>query len=292
MYTNWGTANYHSMQAQISMRPVHGFSFQMSYTWSKNLGNSGTSYTDPLDRDGDYTVLSSDRRHVFTSYGNFDLPIGPNKLLFKNSTGALARFLESWQASWIINMSSGSPANVTAATMLYGTGVPDLVGKFPWDKIGVYWEKGAKQGNYFGNYFTSVDDPQKANVTIKDNLQSAVNALFALKDPDGNIVFQNPLPGMRGNFGQNRFYGPMTWNVDMAMSKSIKFSETKSFQLRVDATNIFNHAQPSQNLNSASTRVYYANLPALSINGNTTAFGYLGTKVGSRTFQAKLRFNF
>ena len=52
MYTNWGYANYHSMQAQITMRPVHGFSYQMSYTWSKNLGNPGTSYTNPLDRAG------------------------------------------------------------------------------------------------------------------------------------------------------------------------------------------------------------------------------------------------
>ncbi len=292
LYTNWGTANYHSMQAQVTMRPVAGFSFQMSYTWSKNLGNPGTAYTDPLNRAGDYTVLGSDRPHVFTSYGNFDLPIGPSKFLFKNSTGALARFLENWQASWIVNVSSGSPANVTAFNMLYGTGVPDLVGAFPRDKIGVYWEPGAKEGNYFGNYFTSVDDPQKANVTTKDNLQAACTGLFALKDPQGNIVFQNPLPGQRGNFGQNRFYGPPTWNVDMAMSKSLRISETKGVQIRVDATNIFNHAQPSQTVNSASTRIYFANLPALSINGNTTPFGYLGTKVGSRTFQAKIRFNF
>ena len=292
MYTNWGTANYHSMQAQVTMRPVAGLSFQTSYTWSKNLGSTGASYTDPLDRAGDYTVLSSDRPHVLTTYGNIDLPIGPNKLLFKDSTGIAARFLENWQMSWIANVSSGSPANVTAANMLYGTGVPDLVGEFPWDKIGVYWEPGAKEGNYFSNYFTSVDDPQKAMVTNLDNLRSFCTGLFALKDPQGNIVFQNPLPGMRGNFGQNRFYGPITWNLDMAMSKSVTLGESKSLQIRVDATNILNHAQPSQTLNSASTRIFYANLPALSINGNTTPFGYLGTKVGSRAFQAKIRINF
>lgn len=292
LYTNWGTANYHSMQAQVTMRPVAGFSFQTSYTWSKNLGNTGGSYTDPLNRAADYTILSSDRPHVFTSYGTFDLPFGPNRLLFRNSSRALARILENWQASWIVNLSSGSPANVTAANMLYGTSVPDLVGEFPWDKIGVQWEPGAKEGNYFGNYFTSVDDPQKSRVTTLDNLQAACTGLFALQDPQGRIVLQNPLPGTRGSFGQNRFYGPATWSVDMAMSKSVKITETKGVQIRVDASNIFNHAQPSQSLNSASTRVYYANLPALSINGNTTPFGFLGTKVGSRTFQAKIRLNF
>jgi hypothetical protein len=293
MYSNWGTGNYHSMQAQVTMRPTAGVSFQMSYTWSKNLGNPGTSaYTDPLDRAGDYTVLSSDRRHVFTTYGNFELPIGPNKLLFGNSRGVLARFLESWQASWIINLSSGSPANITAANMLYGTGVPDQVGKFPWDKIGVSWKKGAKEGNYFNDYFKSVTDPQCLSITNTDTLQSACTGLFALTDPDNNIILQNPYPGMRGNFGQNRLYGPPTWNVDMAMSKSINIHETKSVQIRVDATNVFNHAQPSQTVGAASTRIYFANLPALSINGNTTPLGYLGTKVGNRAFQAKIRFNF
>jgi len=155
MYTNWGSANYHSMQAQVTMRPLAGFSLQTSCTRSKNPGLMGSAYTDPLDRDADYTRLSSDRRHVFTSHGNYDLPLGPNRLLFGNSSGALTRLLENRQASWIVNVSSGSPANVTAANRLYGTGVPDLVGEFPWDKIGVYWEPGAREGHYFANYFTS-----------------------------------------------------------------------------------------------------------------------------------------
>src|SRR5204863_3890997 len=30
--------NYHSMEAQITMRPMHGLSMQSTYTWSKNLG--------------------------------------------------------------------------------------------------------------------------------------------------------------------------------------------------------------------------------------------------------------
>lgn len=68
--------------------------------------------------------------------------------------------------------------------------------------------------------------------------------------------------------------------------------QAKGVQIRVDASNIVNHAQPSQSLNSASTRIYYANLPALSINGNTTPFGYLGTKVGGRTSQARIRLSF
>jgi len=295
LYTNWGTANYHSMQAQVTMRPMAGISFQVSYTWSKNLGITGSSITDPRDRAADYTVLGSDRRHVLTSYGTFDLPIGPNRLFFSRSTGALARFLENWQASWIANFSSGSPVNITAQSMLYGTGVPDQVGPFPFDKVVVYWEHGAYAGNYFSNYFGDyVDDPQKANVTDKDSLRSLVT-LTAVADPGGNIVLQNPLPGKRGNFGFNRIYGPGTWNTDLALSKSIRIAESKSFQVRVDATNIFNHPQPGGSSVAASTRISYASAPLLSIlksSNSNNPFGYLGSKTGQRSFQARLRFSF
>jgi hypothetical protein len=69
--SNFGSSNYHSMQAQISMRPSHGVSFQATYPWSKNLGiqgccsgpanggqsGNGTSLTDPLNQRLDYTLV-------------------------------------------------------------------------------------------------------------------------------------------------------------------------------------------------------------------------------------------
>ena len=35
---NSGYSNYHSLQVQTSLRPIQGFSGQVTYTWSKNLG--------------------------------------------------------------------------------------------------------------------------------------------------------------------------------------------------------------------------------------------------------------
>ncbi|MBN1566716.1 MAG: TonB-dependent receptor [Acidobacteria bacterium] len=288
--TNRGNSNYHSMQTQVTMRPKAGLSFQLSYTLSKNLGNLGGTPSDPRNIAWDYGVLSSDRRHAFTSYGTFDLPVGPNRQFFNGASGTLARILEGWQTSWILSVTSGSPANVTAQNMLYGTGVPDLVGTFPFDKIGVSWEPNAYQGNYFGDYFQNVNDPQVAMVTDLNNLRNYCT-LTAVADPDGNIVLQNPMPGTLGSFGRNRFYGPSTWSLDMAISKSVKIDESKRVEVRVDATNIFNHPQPGGSRSSASTRIYFANPPDLNIN-SANPFGYLGTKVGSRTFQARLRFNF
>ena len=108
--------------------------------------------TDPLDRKLDYTLTGDDRTHVLQTNGSFDLPFGPNKLLLKNSSGALARVTEGWKLGWIFNLVSGPALDIQAANMLYGNGVPDIVGPFPFDKAGVRW--GQDAGTYTGgNYF-------------------------------------------------------------------------------------------------------------------------------------------
>jgi len=38
MIASVNSNNYHSMEAQVTLRPVHGISMQSTYTWSKNLG--------------------------------------------------------------------------------------------------------------------------------------------------------------------------------------------------------------------------------------------------------------
>ena len=84
------------------------------------------------------------------NYGTFALPIGPQKLFFGKSYGVAARLLENWQASWIVNLSSGAPLSVTAQNMLYGNGVPDIVG--PFDKTNRFsWANGAPHGNMFAD---------------------------------------------------------------------------------------------------------------------------------------------
>jgi hypothetical protein len=291
---NRGYTNYHSLQAQVTLRPTAGFSFTASYTLSKSLGISGSTPTDPRDFDADYTVTSNDRRHVFTSYGTFDLPIGPKGLFLKTSNGILSRVLDGWQASWVLSMSTGTPINwTTTNSMLYGTGVPDQVGNVPFDKAGYWWPDGAARGNLFQNSLKFVNDPQRNSVTSLDGLNSFCN-LNAIADADGNIILQNPLPGTRGNFGFNRIYGLGSWNADMALSKAIKITERKRMQFRVDVMNIFNHPTPggSATATTPGAITYYASNPALSLAGGSSYVGDLNAKAGQRAFQARIRFDF
>jgi hypothetical protein len=274
LQTNVGNANYHSMQTEVTLRPTSGVSALASYTWSKSLGRTGT-FTNPVDRTGDYTLQAGHRAHNFRTSGTFVLPLGPGKFLLGNSSGPLARAIEGWTMSWILNMTSGAPTEIGGASMLYANGTPDIVGPFDPSAGRVQWQDGALAGNYFGGAYTKVDDPQCSQIAL--TLQS-VCTLNAIADSSGHIVLQNAKPGTRGTLGQGVMEQPGTWTLDGAMSKRFQISESKSLQLRVDALNVLNHPQPAN--------------PSLGLAVDTTPFGNIGTKTGARSFQAQLRLSF
>jgi hypothetical protein len=273
--------NYHSLEAQVTLRPTHGVGLQATYTWSRNNG-PGTTFTNPTDRHPDYTVLGDTRTHDFRTNGSFELPIGPNKLFFPNSSGVLARIIERWNFGWIVNINSGAPTSITAQNMLYASGVPDIVGPINLKAVGVQWVDGSAQptATYFGSGLRSDDDPQCASVTTAQNLNSSctLNAVFDANT--GQILLRNPLPGQRGTLGQRAVQVPGRWRFDANLRKLIMLSESRSIEFRVDASNVFNHPEPAN--------------PTLSINDNN--FGLItGANAKStqhRQFQAQLRLNF
>jgi hypothetical protein len=286
-WMNSGSSNYHSLQVQTTLKPITGLSLQMTYVWSKALeiagvnGNGGglTSgdpvYTNPAERSKDYALAPNHVSHDFRSFGTFELPIGPNKLFLGNSSGTLARIVERWQTSFIVNASSGQPSSVVAANMLYGNGVADIVNPFDTNTGKVEWN--GQFGNYFGSgALGKVSDPQCAVVAA-----SLVNfcTLQAVTDAKtGQILFQNPTPGNRGNVGRQTINLPGLWSFDAAISKAFHLTESTMFQVRLDSTNILNHPGISS--------------PTLDIN-NTNAFGLITSKDAShREFRGSLRLTF
>jgi hypothetical protein len=294
------------MQAQFTLRPTYGMSATTTYTWSKTMGIPGTGNANPLNRDADYRLLYSSVAHDWRTNGTIELPFGPDKLVFGNSSGLLARLLERWQASLILNLSSGQPNSITASGGLnyavLGAGgtsgvaiVPDIVGPFPLRSGSMVWDGAANRGRYFGEDFVVVPDPQcsLANRTDTMGFNLAANVNCGLQAvarivPAGTpgasvidgqtvqIVLQNPLPGKQGTLGQSTMEIPGTIRFDGNLGKTFRLSESKSLQIRVDATNVLNHPTPAA--------------PNLSINSDD--FGLSTTKTGGRSFQGQLRLTF
>jgi len=279
-YSDAGSSIYHSLQVQATLRPTYGMSFQGTYLWSRTLGTPAAGHTNPAEREMDYTLAANHRTHEFRSNGTFELPIGPNKLLLPNSSGWLARAIERWESSIIFNLATGAPASVTAGNMLYANGVADLVQAMSIRSGTVAWGDPSSNSQLVGNYFgsgtyTKVTDPQC--LAVASNLRNFCT-LQAVADASGNVVLQNPQPGTRGSVGRQTVEYPGTWDFDANIRKSFRISESKSLQIRFDATNILNHPTPSN--------------PTLNINA-TNSFGYIADKnTDHRQFQAQIRLGF
>jgi len=301
--TNTASSNYHSMQAQVTARPITGVSLQTTYTWAKSLGTPGSGNADPLNRQADYAKPVSSVTHDLRTNGTIELPIGPNKLVLGNSSGWLARVVERWQASLIFNASSGSPNSITTGggfPLNYAASAqPDVVG--PWDvRTGhMQWDGTKNQGFYFGNPspYLVVPDPQCSltrNVTDPTGFSlSTVNcgltaiAQAVAPGTPGSVnlpnvgtvqyLLVNPKPGTQGNLGLATVESLGIYRFDANLSKTFRIDEKRSLQVRVDATNVLNHPQ--------------IGTPTFSINSPN--FGLVTTdKLGTRSFQGSLRLSF
>jgi len=267
--------------------------FEGTYVWSKSTGVPSTGYTNPAERELDYSLLSSHRTQEFRANGIFELPFGPGRLLFGNSSSWIAQAIGGWQTGLIFNVATGAPtsvaSSVTVGTTTYNTGlyansVADVVGPFDARKGTTHWGDPIANGQLAGNYFENgtyikVQDPQcVAAVSTSQSLRSFCG-LQAVADATTNqILLQNPAPGKRGTLGRNTIEYPGTWSLDANLAKTFRITESKSLQVRIDATNVFNHP--------------YASNPSLNIN-SSNAFGYIADKTDNhRQFQGVLRFSF
>jgi hypothetical protein len=85
--------------------------------------------------------------------------------------------------------------------------------------------------------------------------------------------------GQLGNAARRFFHGPGIENFDIQISKNVRLTEARSFDIRVEAFNVFNHAQ------------FYG--PA-SVDGevNDSNFGQVVSAAAPRLLQVAAKFHF
>jgi hypothetical protein len=306
--------NYHSLQIQHSVRAAQGITLQTTYTWAKLLTDHYNTYVDPRHRQADYSLDYASVPTELRMNGTFELPMGPNKLMFANSSGVLARVLEHWQTSIVYNWGSGQPRDTFSAQHLYAGGGgnqpqarPDIVG--PWVNPKTDFKQNGPDnatGTIYGypSPYAVFPDPQCANLvgatdTMGFNLQTSCNLMGLAKvvsantpgaialapGTDGTVLYgipvlQNSLPGTQGNQGARMLRLPGRWFFDANISKAFRITESKSIQIRFDANNILNHPNPGEpNFNVQSAD--FGRVTADKVANNT-----------QRSFQGQLRLTF
>jgi hypothetical protein len=85
--------------------------------------------------------------------------------------------------------------------------------------------------------------------------------------------------GTPGNSPRRIFYGPGSENFDLAVSKEVALTESKALLFRVEAFNVFNHAQ------------FFG---PLSVDGTlgSSSFGDVVSAAPPRILQAAVKFTF
>jgi len=240
-----GKSNYNALQ--ISLRHTSGrLEFSAGYTYGKSMDDSSNlgEEVNPINPSLSYAPSSFDIRHNFVLSYNYQLPV--EKLLRASN-----RWTEGWGVSGITHFSTGFPVTLVS----YGDN--SLLGTEP---------------NGINNY--SVDEPDYAPGLLDLN-HNPRNG-----EPYFNIaLFSENALGTPGNVPRRFFNGPGLDNYDMALTKTIRVSEAKSLQLRLEAFNIFNHAQ------------FFG---AQSVDGNisTATFGQVVSADPPRLVQLAGKFSF
>jgi hypothetical protein len=204
-------SNYNALQMQLRQRFSRGFTYLVSYTWSRTFdelsgvnnvqGNNGF-VQNPYDIKADYGPSSFDQPNRLTASGSWDLPIGKGKHW---SFGWANWVLGDWMVSGIYTLTSGRTFSV------YGYSGPGY--------------------DQMGSPFTS---------RYRANISGSPTNGFAQSPSDwfDTAVFSAPEPGTYGDSGKGILRGPYFEDLDMSFAKGFPITERQKLQFRLDIFNV------------------------------------------------------
>jgi hypothetical protein len=202
-----GTAEYDAFQVGVTRRFQGGFTGGFNYQYSRNKGttqgsNEAATTQNTFDFDSEYGTNPQDIPHTFNGSVVYQIP----------GQGA---FTGGWRVGAIVNARSGVPVNVTISRP---------------DNITV---NGATVTNIPGG---------NSRGTQRPDLVPGVNPYLE----SGGVrwlnpaAFATPQPGTFGNLPRNYLRGPSFAQVDLMVSKDVRFTQSQSLQLRMEVFNIAN----------------------------------------------------
>jgi len=242
-----GNSIYNSLQAKLTHRMSHGLQVQAAYTWAHSIDDSNDPLVPAAGNRGfprNSLALHEERgnsdndvRHVAVINYIWDTPFGRGKTYLRD--GVVGRIFEGIQFAGVTTVQTGHPFDVFSTTDMERTGLSGRADLVPGQNP---FATGSGPG------FNTPDNSAGTKIWFRNT-----NAFSGRSDGSGAPLFTAP-----GSIGRNHFYGPGFVDFDLAFSKTMKFTETISAQLRVEAYNIFNHphfTNPGADINAFGNQV-------------------------------------
>jgi hypothetical protein len=212
-----GSSYYHSLNVRAQRRLSHGVSLLGSFMWSKMI--DATTWLNASDLVPEHRISPFFRPMRFSVASTYDIPVGHGK--FVNIQN---RFLNAAIGGWLL-----------AATYQYQVGGPLtwLNGSTnnPGDYVYMGGDLNSQPRNVDGNAF---------DVTRFDN-KTADQYQFHIR------TFASAFSNVRAD-GINEFSG--------SLRKGFNLGEKRSFQIKVEGFNLFNHAVFAAPNNTASSSAF------------------------------------
>lgn len=285
----WGNVSnfsYNSLQITLDQRMSHGLSFNVNYTYAKNVGDDGTfrsgfnipaaaisggGHNWKMDRI-DRSLTADNITNSLHAFGVYQLPFGKGQI---GNDSRLVRWLAGgWQLSSIYTYASGVPIAVTSTGCMgqIGQCMPDLNAASP-DfarhnaRINGSWGKGP-HGYQAANlgHVQYIDPGAFAEPT---NVSTAPGC-----GPTSNCGSPQFLIGNAPRTAPLHLIGPNHWDMDAGLRRSFPIRENLQFQFEADCVDVFNHVNFSTPGSSN-----------LRWSAGSTSFGTVTGASGNRDWQ-------
>ena len=261
---NRGQSEYHGVTLGLDSRMLGatGLQFSANYTFSNakdNLSstfsdsgnNFNLGYLDAFDPMLDWGYAGFDVRHRGSISGIWAIPFA------RNASGVAKALAADWQLNFILTARSGFPFTIFDCT----NGL-SLCMRMQ-DPVGI--DRNALDGSATGN-------PNEYKLL---DLTPVMRSAGGYVHPrTGNSDF-GPYPADMTE--RNAFRGPGFWNVDLGLSKRVRFGDGYAVQFRLETYNLFDHAN------------MFANSGDADISSFDAIFGH---RDGNRRMQVGVKFEF
>ena len=247
-------SNYSSLQAQFRQNFRGAGSFNLSYTWSKNLTDNGSDRSNAPQNsynwhNGEYGPSPGDRKQVLTLNYVYTLPAIKNSRLLGLAFGG-------WQFSGLAAFYTGLPLTVSTSSL---------------DPAGL----GLLGSSSAASRPDMVCDPNANAPHAYAGIPAAVNTYF-------NTACFQPVPqyaNRPGNAGRSVVRGPGFANMDASLMKNFNLvSDGRAkLQLRLETFNTLNLVEPNG----------YS-----SVNITSATFGVISSFRAPRRVQLAAKINF
>jgi hypothetical protein len=251
--------SYNAIQLTLSQRLAHGLTFNVNYTYSKNIGDDGTfrsGYNIPqaaIDGSGqnwhenriDRSWTSVSLPQLINAYGVYQLPIGTpghfggNSLLTRELVGG-------WKLSGIYTYSSGSPITVTWGQSGNCANAAPNAGQCQASINPAFSGTARENGSYgsgpngfnacnigIGSGCTAINYVTPAAFQQPTNVSTAKNS-------NGTFITNQYLIGNEARSAPLNLRNPGTENLNASLQRAFAIRENIAFVFQVDCQNVWN----------------------------------------------------